>query len=113
MFLFSGDCEKRNVVTINVCMDEMLNPGESDYIGSSLNILGIDDVKKYVVVSVEQSTASGNMNAKNITAHTGSDGKTYPYAITDGSDNTIRIYVINDSESPAYIAARVVMMQIA
>lgn len=113
MFLFSDKCEKRKVVTITLTMDELLNPGESDYIGTSLGIFGIDDVKKYAVVSVEQSIASDNMNGENITVHTGSDMKTYPYAMTDGDSNTIRIYVINDSEASAYIAARVVLMQVA
>lgn len=113
MFLFSDKCEKRKVVTLTLTMDELLDPGEADYIGTSLGMLGIDDIKKYAVVSVEQSMTSDNMNGKNITAHTGSDMKTYPYVVTDGKNNTIRIYVINDSESSAYIAARVILMQVA
>ena len=111
MFLFSDDCEKRKVVTLTGVTDGTLSPGEDDYISTSLGVVGISDVRKYAVISVQQGTS---LDGDTIT----SGGEVasqigFPYVQVHGESNTMDICVINATDSPSAIWARVVLMQIA
>lgn len=110
MFLFSDNCEKRKVVTLTGVTDGTLSPGEDDYISTSLSVAGISDVRKYAVISVQQGTS---LDGDTITSGGEVAGQIgFPYAEVHGNNNTMDIHVINTTDSPSIIWARVILMQI-